>query len=403
MMLSRSVLAMRRSAAPLSRAMSSHWSNLESMVPESRRAEFNAKVADLRKRQEAAAVSGVVEPIDWAAFAEKLGDAAAVDKVKAQFNAHQYTDFDGGKADELADLEATQAQTMGELAAKQAEMAQFSADAAAQLAELRRNVTTADTTLDDVLARYPEIHAEMEADIEGHYWDCDNVAPVDIQAQRMALIKERWNAGAFGALDENTMKEFLDEVEASSGASSASDRGLLDAPHRKALGEWCELLGKPAPTDEQVASWIETSKGQLSDADKALTHEAELWDQIMAYEASGEEARALNLFEHMKSLKAAGELGECEEWRLAESKAMTASAPPALGSFDASELEGKSHDEMVEMAEAAADSEDYYRASQIMLAAHKASGAIDAKSTAVDSFSGLMNFIDRIGKKSFSA
>jgi len=250
---------MRRSAAPLSRAMSSHWSNLESMVPDSKRGEFSAKVAELRKRQEAAIVPGSVEPIDWAAFKERLGDGAAVDKVKAQFDAHQYSNFDANKADELAGLESTKEQALAELGAKQAEMAQFSADAAAQLAELRRNVTTADTTLDDVLARYPEINAQMEADIDDHYWDCDNVAPVDIQAQRMALIKERWNTKAFGALDEGTMKEFLDEVEASSGASSANDRGLMSPEHRNALNEWCEHLGQPVPDDATVESWVRIS------------------------------------------------------------------------------------------------------------------------------------------------
>lgn len=398
---SRMMLAMRQSAAPLcARAMSSHWANLESMVPDSKKAEFSGKVAELRKRQEAATVSGAVDPIDWDGYKATL-DAAAVDAVKAEYDGFQYTDFEANKDSELAELEATKSATVGELAAKQAEMEQFSADAAAQLSELRRNKTTMESGLDEVLSRYPEISAQIEKDISEHYWDSDNVLPVDVQAKRVALIKERWDARAFGALDEATMKEFLDEVEASSGATVESDRGTLDAAHHKALNEWCELVKHPIPNDTTIDEWAAKSEGALSASDEALTNEADLWGKIMSCEAKGESARAMNLLERMKKLQADGLLEENEAWRREEVKAMAAQAPPPLGAFDPEELDGKSHDDMVAMAKDAEDKQDWYRATQIMLAAHRSSGVID-NSTDINTFPGLMNFIDKLSKKAFT-
>merc|ERR1712166_325545 len=127
------------------------------------------------------------------------------------------------------------------------------------------------------------------------------------------------------------------------------------------------------------------------------------WDQIMTYEASGQEARAMSLFDQLKTLKEDGSLEECEDWRRAEAQKMTAQAPPSLGSFDTSELEGKTHDEAMEMAKSAAAHDEHYRACQIMLHAHRSSGAIDSKSTEVSTFSGLMNFVDKLSKKAFTA
>ena len=38
-----------------------------------------------------------------------------------------------------------------------------------------------ETGLDEVLSRYPEISAQIEKDMSEHYWDSDNVLPVDVQ------------------------------------------------------------------------------------------------------------------------------------------------------------------------------------------------------------------------------
>ena len=137
------------------------------------------------------------------------------------------------------------------------------------------------------------------------------------------------------------------------------------------------LTKHPIPDEGTIDSWVAQYAGALSDSDKALTNEADLWGKIMSYEATGEAERALNLLERMKKLKADGLLEEDEAWRREEVKIMAAQEPPPLGTFDPEELVGKSHDEMVEMAKEAEDKQDWYRATQIMLTAHRSSGVID--------------------------
>lgn len=329
------------------RGMASHWSNLEAMVPSSKKTEFSAKVAELRKRQEAAMVPDSMEPIDWASFAERLGDKGPVDTLKAEFEKHQYTDFEANKATELAELSGTKAATLSDLTAKQSEMSEFAADASAQLSELRAHGTSTDTELDAVLARYPEIAAECEADIDSHMWDSDNVAPVDVHAKRVALIKERWNAGAMGSLDEATMKEFLDEVEAGSGAGASAGE-LMSAEQRAGLKALCEEVGSPVPSDAQMAEWWVESGGDGADMDSRVYP--------------------------------AGEAGEiCE-----------------IGEFDAASIEGKSAAELLAMAEAAHASENYYAACALGIAAKTQTGELDRDCMDPNTHSGMINFFTKL-------
>jgi chromosome segregation ATPase len=316
------------------------------MIPDSKKQEWGAKMADLMKRKDVAAAQAreAVGEIDWAAYETILG-ADAVKKVKAEYATHKYTDFDAEAKAEKSALEKTQAEVVSSIASTQAEMSKHLGAAESQLAELESTRTDAETGYEDVAARFPELEAELERDVAEHNWDTE-VDPVDVTAARVALIQERWNAKQFGRLDEDTQREFLDEIAAmekrqASGAVSAdsvSDAQMQDLKASLAQSGNPQLAALE-PTKEQIASMA----AGLSADDLALTRASDLVARVdECLEGMANPFMANKLLDRMQELRNRGKLEM--DLDLPEDDAV------AAREFDFASLEGLNSDELVAMA-----------------------------------------------------
>ena len=93
-----------------------------------------------------------------------------------------------------------------------------------------------------------------------------------------------------------------------------------------------------------------------------------------------------------------GELVVDDEWRAAEQAKAAADSGDNLGEFEASELDGLSNDEVVSLAEDAADRDEYWRASQILMEHYRRTGVVDDSSD-VSSFSGQAKVLNTLASK----
>ena len=180
----------------------------ESAVPHSKKDELRTMVADIAKRKDSAQALQAPSEIDWKSYEDMIG-ADEVAKIKKEFESFKYTDFEQNVSKEKAEMEAKFADVKAQLQAQQDELAQFSQDAEAQLEETSLNYTTEDTTLEEVLQRYPDLDAKYDRQIENHDWDTDDVESVDINAKRVAIMEERYDASLHDGkkFDESVQKE----------------------------------------------------------------------------------------------------------------------------------------------------------------------------------------------------
>lgn len=177
-------------------------------MPNSKKDELRSLVADITKRKDAAQSLQAPSEIDWKSFENQIG-AEEVAKIKKEYEAYKYTDFEQDISKEKSELEAKFADVKAQLSAQQDELAQFSQDAEAQLEETSVNYTTEDTTLEEVLQRYPDLDAKYDRQIENHDWDTDDVDSVDINAKKVAIIEERFDSSLHDGkkFDESVQKE----------------------------------------------------------------------------------------------------------------------------------------------------------------------------------------------------
>ena len=117
--------------------------------------------------QEAATLSPTVAPIDFQSYRKRLDGATFVDEVEKAYKQLQFpvgTNTLASKADsKLNELFASAKSTAEQSSARAKELESF-------LAKLEQNRTTKDTTIDDVVALYPEIAAEVQGEIKKHEW-----------------------------------------------------------------------------------------------------------------------------------------------------------------------------------------------------------------------------------------
>ena len=189
------------------------FSATESSVPQSKKDELRSLIADITKRKDAA--QSLTEPsaIDWKSFEDQIG-ADEVAKIKKEFESYKYTDFNADVAKEKSELESKFEDIKAQLASQQEELSQFSQDAEAQLEETSLNYTSEDTTLDEVLARYPDLDAKYDQQISNHQWDTDDVESVDVNAKRQAIIEERFDSALHDGkkFDESVLKEVCNSL-----------------------------------------------------------------------------------------------------------------------------------------------------------------------------------------------
>jgi len=398
-------------------------------MPASKQGDFSATIAAFKKRQEKAASASLDADIDFEAYKKILG-AKEVNAIKKEYEAFSYTDFESDKKAELAALQEALDQTVAAIYEQSANLTAAAAEASVELAELERTRTTLETTLSDVIRRNPELHAELEARIANEDWDTDS-KPIDVNALRLEAIEKNWDASTLGTLDENAQKEFLDEIESLEQQSASSADAEVPEHIVNYISEWHSLLGR---TEDFAGLRQFAAANTVTDADREITNERELWSAIdMATELCMFD-RAKGLIEHAEALKASGDLVVDEAWRDAETKRMTTArhhqdynspvAPEDLVRLARCTVgvnlrperrvslfthacvsrrfhcvfsqEGKSAEELADLATEAAGRSDFYRASHYMYASRVKSGDINPDDKDLRSFSGFANHFHNV-------
>lgn len=386
----------------------SHWSNLEHIIPVSKKTELNGFVADMKKRKNEAESVTLSKDIDWNKYAAAIG-SDEVAAIKAEYEAQTYSDFTAKASETKAELASTLSTMKSELVQTQESMSQYMADAEAQRDTVRSTYTTERTTLDAVLQRHPELDAKYEASLADNDYDTDDVESLDVAAKRAALLEERWDSKLMGSMTEGNLKEVLDEIDhvankAAGGSDSSVYACAADVPAevRARLDEAAAENGLKPLDDAAIEEWLEICRGTLTATEMAATDEPTLLNMMDHY-------AALDLWPKVDSVKklydkaqAAGTLVIDEDWR--DRRRAIAAAEPVhdcLGDFDPSELDGLSEDEVMALALEAGEKKEYYRGSQILLAHSLATGKNDG-SLDPSTESGYINYLDKLGKKMFS-
>lgn len=366
-------------------------------MPASKQGDFSATVVAFNKRKEKAASAALDNKIDFDAYKEVLG-AEEVEAIRKEFESFQYSDFETEKKQELQQLQSDLASTIAAIEEQSASLTAAAAAASEELKELRRTRTTLETSLNDVIRRHPDLHAELQERIANEDWDTDT-KPIDVNALRLETIEKNWDASTLGTLDENAQKEFLDEIaslEAQSTSGSSADEPLAEAVSTY-ISEWHGMLGR---TEDVDAMRSFAAANTVTDEDLAITNERELWTAIDTATELCMFERAKGLIEHAEALKASGEIEVDEAWRASETKKMTTARhhQDYNTPVSAEDIEGKSAEELAELAQAAAARSDYYSASHYMYASRVASGEVDGKATDLNTFSGFANHFYRVSQ-----
>jgi len=384
------------------RAMSSHWDNLSKALPSHAQGDFQSKVIELEKRKDAAisASNDSVPAIDWAAYESVLGKEA-VAAVKAEFNAHKYTDYSAEKESLLSTIAGNEASILSSVETEQKALEDYVASAQEQLHEITNSRTEEDTTLEEVLVRYPEIEASLQADIENEQWDPSTVETFDVTAARMALIEEKWSTERFGPKTEASMKQFLEEIEAGDKAGGAASAAKSDAE----LAEDLKWAGHEV-TDEAIAARREYyAKGQLTAEEQELTDEGDIQDAIAYFSADGNihsnAEKVKNLQALYDNLEGSGKLVRNAAWQAAQ-------ADKADADFNANYdlgMDIANNDSIVEELAAAHTKEELIAAAEkaesdgnmllstgLLLEAYKKTDGYDPTNYDITSVAGDLNF-----------
>lgn len=371
-----------------------HWETLAKAMPASRQGDFNATVAAFQKRKEKADNTEAAAPIDFAQY-EKILGKKEVAAIKKEYESFQYTDFEAAKKAELAEVEEQLAKTVTAIEEMSASLSAKAAEASVELAELKRTRTTLETTLSDVIRREPELYAQLQERVANEDWDTET-KPIDVNAMRLEAIEKNWDSATLGSMDENTQKEFLEEI----AALEASSQGAADAAEvpeaiTSYIAEWQSLLGAAGDNSTREAF---VAANTVTADDLAITNEKDLFQAIDLATELCQFERANALLEHAQSLKSADAIVVDDEWRQAETKRLTTARHHrefnALPS--SADIEGKSAEELETLAHDAAGRSDFYNACFYMYHARVQSGDIEAGTTDLDSFAGYANHFHRV-------
>eukprot|EP00942_MAST-04A_sp_MAST-4A-sp1_P009560 g9560.t1 len=104
---------------------------------------------------------GEVAAIDFAGYRKDISAPGIVDEFEVQIKLSEST---------VADMNAKMDQILADASTMREESVSRLAELESMIAEAEANKTTRDTTIDEVLARYPHIAEEIDDEIENHQW-----------------------------------------------------------------------------------------------------------------------------------------------------------------------------------------------------------------------------------------
>jgi len=374
------------------RSFSSHWDTLVSLVPRAKRKEIASERLDIAKRANKADNVSALPEIDWAHYENILGKDV-VGPMKAEYDATPVTELDSEIESSVNKAKSQMEKLKSEVATISDEAEALTNTADAQLAVLERTRTDEDTTLEEVLRRYPDIYNELMKNIEEENFDT-NFPTLDLNAMRLAAIKNNYD----GKLTEEVVNEIVAEMEAMDAPTedgsltyeSASYEDFSDEA-KADLASLHEEVGVEL-TPELIAEYDAIADpSKLTAEEAAETDEGSICAAIQAnlnsLNADASPEKALALYDHLQSLRASGDL--------VANPAAVASLTASVGGIPIVRLteqdfEGKSADDLSALAKDAEASGDLYRACMYLYEAQVLNGEIDP-SASDDSYSGNTN------------
>jgi len=389
----RSVQTIRSVSA---RAMSSHWDNLTRLVPNSKKREMTNRRTAISKRQSVADATKPLPEIDWDAYTAVLG-ADAVAPIKAEYESQPAADVDAEVSKAVARTSSKMAELKDSVTEIVAGADALATQAAQELKVLERSRTDENTSLEEVLRRYPEIYETLVDRLENENFDI-NYPAVDAAAIRLATVKQHWDTEKLGPLTEEAIAEVVEEMDALQSESAGNEvtfdqlRYSDFSDDKKAeFEEMHKQLGLEL-TDDLIAQYDALpDPRQLTVAETAIKDEAEIVKQIEFHlnidndGASYHKAEAF--YQHMADLRHSGDLvanvAGMERFRIEN-------CTHSLAPMEIEQFEGKSAEELASLAEDSAAAGNYYEACMYLYESKVVDGTIDPTARN-DSFSGAAN------------
>jgi len=112
---------------------------------------------------------GEVAAIDFAGYRKDIRAPGIVDEFEAAYNSVVYPEIKLSEST-IADMNAKMDQILADASTMREESVSRLAELESMIAEAEANKTTRETTIDEVLARYPHIAEEIDDEIENHQW-----------------------------------------------------------------------------------------------------------------------------------------------------------------------------------------------------------------------------------------
>jgi hypothetical protein len=199
--------------------------------------------------------------------------------------------------------------------------------ASEEVSHLQVNRTSMETTINDVHHAHPDHFAEGDELLANDNFDTA-FKPLDVSALRLKAIEENWDEAALGNLDDNTRKQFLEEIAALDAASAQTTDAAgyeLSEYLSKYISEWHAILGRPedaAAIKASVKASVEANR--VTAADLAIKNERQLWAAIDLAGELGMHNRVNGLLAHAKALRDSGEIEVDLKWREEQLKKLTA-------------------------------------------------------------------------------
>lgn len=375
------------------RAFSSHWQELANFVPKSKRGEMLSKGFEVGKRVSKAENVSPVDEINWDEYEAVLGKDV-VGPMKAEYDATPVSNLD-------AEIESSVKASKAKMDALKAHVDEIDERnkpvkeaAAKQLEILERSRTTENTTLEEVMRRYPHVYKTVMKQIDDENYNTQYPA-IDESAIRLATIKAKWDSAKDGKLTEDKLNEVVSDMDSYTipKAQQYGDYTYADFTdeEKASVARAHEALGVEL-TDELIAEYESTPDPfSLTEAELAETDEGVLRQTMHnVVVGDGPIDRAILLHDRIEKLRETGQLVPNPDVveRIEQSL-----GDNSIVRMTEDEFEGKSAEELTKLSQEAAASGDYYRASMFLYEAKVLEGEIDPSVRGGESYSATCNLM----------
>lgn len=352
-----------------------------------------SKGFDIAKRVSKAENVSPAADIDWDEYENILG-SDVVGPIKADYDAAPVANLDAEIESSVAASKKSMDDLKAHVDAIDERTKPVKAAAAKELEILERSRTNENTTLEEVMRRYPHLYKQVMQNLEDENYD-NRFPAIDEAAIRLSTIKSQWDSSTHGKLTEDKLNEVVAEMESFVPPKPAQygDYTYADFTdeEKATVARAHEALGVEL-TDELIAEYeAQPDPFSLTEAELAETDEGAL-RQLMHDEVTkdGLIDRAILVHDRIEKLRNTGDLVPNPD---VVERIENSIGDNRIHRLSEADFEGKSADDLNQLAQAAAAEKDFYRASMFLYEAKVLEGEIDPAVRGGESYSGICNLM----------